>query len=214
MRGSAINTQRQSRERNIFIHLVHYSLFLFFVFWGKGSKDAFKETLAAKPYCGTGLPATSAPCTNGTFFPLCVFFFAVVVVFSQLILQLQPSGFRPFCCAFCGQTQARTNTPSPPQIKGCGHIRNVAAFLVPGRDNRTVCGTHVPQQSTEQPFEEAPSHGRCGLDTIRHSVTPASLRRTFTSVNSHFHCGCGSSRGLNFFLCVCHARQTSKYEQL
>lgn len=46
------------------------------------------------------------------------------------------------------------------------------------------CAAHVPQQSTEQLFEEAPSHGRSGLDTIRHSVTPASLLCSFTFANS------------------------------
>lgn len=74
-----------------------------------------------------------------------------------------------------------------PQIKGCGLVRSVASFSVSGRDNSTVCGTHVPQQSTEQPFEEAPSHGCRGPDTIRHSVTPASAALSPPS-NSHSSC--------------------------
>lgn len=60
-------------------------------------------------------------------------------------------------------THPRTRTQSYSQIKGCGWVWCVASFPVYGADNGTVCGTHVPQQSTEKSFEETPSHGRRGL---------------------------------------------------
>lgn len=190
-------------------------MFLFFVFFVGGGGGAPKMHLK-KHWLQNHIAALDCqprrlPALMALFLCLCVCC-CCCCFFHNLACNCNQAAFGLFVVLFLRSSAGarQTHPGPPPQIKGCGHVRSAAAFLVPGRDNRTVCGTHVPQQSTEQPFEEAPSHGRCGLDTIRHSVTPASPRRTFTSVNSHCHCGCGSA---TFIFCVC-VTQTSKYEKL
>lgn len=90
----------------------------------------------------------------------------------------------PFFLRWCGRTHTNTHTELFPD-KGLW-LGLVCGLLLYTGDNGTVCSTHVPQQSTEQLFEETPSHGRSDL-----AATPSLFITESPTITSlHFHTLC------------------------
>ncbi len=105
-----------------------------------------------------------------------------------------PGTLLTFCVDVAKQTQiwAHTHTHTHTELfpdKGLWLGLVCGLLLCLYRNNGTVCSIHVPQQSTEQLFEETPSHGCSGLAAIHHSAPPSpTIPSLCTFTFSHYFC--------------------------